>query len=96
MRNKQPLNMGEGKVLAVLLGLGGPAMISMFFQNLYALVDTVFVSWLGTVELAALSLAIPVLFFGMALAKGVAIGTTALMSHARGNSDSQNAYYLAR
>lgn len=88
--------MGEGKVLAVLLGLGGPAMISMFFQNLYALVDTVFVSWLGTVELAALSLAVPVLFLGMALTKGVAIGTTALMSHARGNSDSQKATSIAR
>lgn len=94
--SKKAVNMGEGKVFAVLLGLGGPAMISMFFQNLYALVDTVFVSWLGTVELAALSLAVPVLYLGMALAKGVAVGSTTLMSHARGGDDSLKAATITR
>lgn len=83
----KPLNMGEGRVLTVLLGLGAPAMVSMFFQNLYALVDTVFVSWLGTVELAALSLCVPMLYIGMAVGKGVAVGATTLMSHARGSED---------
>jgi putative MATE family efflux protein len=76
--------MGDGSVFGVLLRLGAPAMISMFFQNLYALVDTVFVSWLGTGELAAMSLCVPVFFLAMALVKGVAVGGTALMSHARG------------
>lgn len=79
--------MGKGPVLKVLIGLGAPAMLSMFFQNLYALADTVFVSWLGTKELAALSLCIPVLYIGMAMAKGIAVGTTALMSNARGAGD---------
>ena len=77
--------MGKGNVLQTLIGLSAPAMLSMFFQNLYALADTIFVSWLGTTELAALSLCIPLLFIGMALSKGVAVGTTALMSHARGS-----------
>jgi Na+-driven multidrug efflux pump len=81
----QPVDMGRGGVLMVLISLSAPAMISMFFQNLYALADSVFVSWLGTTELAALSLCTPLLFIGMALSKGVAVGTTALMSHARGS-----------
>ncbi len=81
------MNMGKGKVLTVLLKLGLPAMVSMFFQNLYSLVDTVFVSWLGTVELAALSLSIPVLYLAMSVSKGIAVGTTVLVSHARGNND---------
>ncbi len=89
-------NMGDGKVLTILLGLSGPAMISMFFQNLYALVDTIFVSWLGTVELAALSLVVPVLYFGMALAKGVAVGSTTLMSHARGGNNKIKAASITR
>jgi putative MATE family efflux protein len=83
--------MGDGPVLSVLLRLGAPAMISMFFQNLYSLVDTVFVSWLGTHELAAMSLCVPVFFLAMALVKGVAVGGTALMSHARGARNSNGA-----
>lgn len=94
--NTKPLNMGEGKVLTVLLGLAAPAMVSMFFQNLYALVDTVFVSWLGTVELAALSLSVPMLYLAMAVAKGVAVGSTSLMSHARGANDNDRADTITR
>lgn len=90
------LNMGKGKVLSVLFGLGAPAMVSMFFQNLYALVDTVFVSWLGTIELAALSLSVPMLYLAMAVAKGVAVGSTILMSHARGADDIDRADMITR
>ncbi|ACN16850.1 MatE [Desulforapulum autotrophicum HRM2] len=92
----KPLNMGKGKVLTVLLGLGAPAMVSMFFQNLYALVDTIFVAWLGTIELAALSLSVPMLYLAMAVAKGVAVGATSLMSHARGSNDADKADRVTR
>lgn len=85
------VNMGQGSVLSVLLKLGLPAMISMFFQNLYSLVDTIFVSWLGTVELAALSFSIPLIYLVMSVAKGLAVGTTALVSHARGSHDDDRA-----
>lgn len=88
---KGGLNMGEGRVLPVLVRLGAPSMVSMLFQNLYALVDTVFVSWLGTVELAALALAVPLLFIGLSLSKGVAVGATALMSHAYGSGNREHA-----
>ncbi|NPA25558.1 MAG: MATE family efflux transporter [Deltaproteobacteria bacterium] len=81
---RQPVDMGEGRVLTVLFRLGAPAMISMFFETLYALVDTIFVARLGTIPLAAMSLAIPLLFLAMALGKGVAIGSLSAMSHARG------------
>jgi len=87
--------MGEGSVFVVLFSLGAPAMVSMFFQNLYSLVDTVFVSWLGTIELAALSLSLPVFYFAMAIVKGVAVGTTALMSHARGANAPDKASAIA-
>ncbi|MUM77359.1 MATE family efflux transporter [Pseudodesulfovibrio sp. F-1] len=91
-----PVNMGQGRVLSVLLRLGGPAMVSMFFQNLYALVDTVFVSWLGTAELAALSLSVPLFYVALSLCKGLAVGATALMSHARGAGDQRGAGDVAR
>lgn len=46
---EKSMNMGQGPVFGVLLKLGLLAMVSMFFQNLYNLVDTVFVSWLAFV-----------------------------------------------
>lgn len=90
------VNMGEGPVLSGLLRLGGPAMLSMFFQNLYALTDTVFVARLGTDHLAALSLCIPLLYFSISLGKGISVGAMALMSQARGADDALKAGRVAR
>ncbi len=88
--------MGEGRVFPTLLRLGAPAMVSMFFETLYGLVDTIFVAKLGTFPLAAMSLAIPILFIAMSLCKGVAVGTLATMSHARGSGDHEQAKEIAR
>jgi len=90
------INMGEGRVLTVLLRLGAPAMVSMFFSTLYALVDTIFVAKLGTIPLAAMSLAVPLFFVAMSLSKGVAVGTLATMSHARGRDDHEQARKIAK
>lgn len=92
----QALDMGSGKVSTALFRLALPSMISLFFQNLYSLVDTMFVSWVGTTSLAALSLSVPVFFLALALSKGVGIGTTTLMSSARGEGDTEKADAIAR
>lgn len=94
--NKQSVNMGEGRVLSVLFRLGGPAMLSLFFQNLYALADTVFVSRLGTSHLAALSLCLPLFYVSLALGRGLSVGTIALLSHARGAEDSIRAKAIVK
>ncbi len=88
--------MGEGRVFTVLLRLGAPAMVSMFFSTLYALVDTIFVAKLGTIPLAAMSLAVPLFFVAMSLSKGVAVGTLTTMSHARGHGDHEQAQKIAK
>ncbi len=88
--------MGEGRVFPILLRLGAPAMVSMFFETLYGLVDTIFVAKLGTFPLAAMSLAIPILFIAMSLCKGVAVGALATMSHARGSGDHEQAREIAK
>ncbi|MCD6533901.1 MAG: MATE family efflux transporter [Deltaproteobacteria bacterium] len=90
------INMGEGRVFTVLLRLGAPAMVSMFFTTLYALVDTIFVAKLGTIPLAAMSLAVPLFFIAMSLCKGVAVGALAIMSHARGRGDHKQAEKVAK
>lgn len=88
--------MGSGPVRTVLFRLGAPAMISMFFQNLYALVDTMFVGWLGPHPLASMSLCIPLIFISLALGKGLAVGATTLASRARGEDNQQAAAGIIR
>ncbi len=96
MLSDNRIDMGEGRVFPILLRLGAPAMISMFFETLYSLVDAVFVAKLGTIPLAAMSLAIPLLFIAMSLCKGVAVGALATMSHARGSGDHREAGEIAQ
>ena len=87
--------MGQGKVSHVLGRLALPLMVSLFFQNLYAYADTVFVSWLGETPLAAISLALPLTYLALSLAKGVAMGSVILMSFSRGAGDEAAAHKIA-
>jgi len=93
--SKNLVNMGEGPVFPTLLRLGAPAMLSMFFEALYGLVDSIFVTRLGTIPLAAMSLTIPFLFLTISLSKGVSVGSLAVMSHARGSGDHAAAKKIA-
>lgn len=87
----RPADMGTGPVPRVILSLAIPAMANMFFQNLYALVDTMFISWLGTAALAAQALSIPVFYLALSACKGIQVGGATIMSHARGRGDMERA-----
>ena len=91
----QAVDMGQGKVSHVLGRLALPLMVSLFFQNLYAYADTVFVSWLGETPLAAISLVLPLTYLALSLAKGVAMGSVILMSFSRGSGDEAAAHKIA-
>ena len=93
--SRPPVDMGEDRVFPTLVRLGAPAMVSMFFETLYGLVDTLFVARLGTLPLAALALAIPFMYFAMSICKGVSVGGLALMSHARGSDQPKEAASIA-
>ena len=91
----QAVDMGQGKVSHVLGRLALPLMVSLFFQNLYAYANTVFVSWLGETPLAAISLVLPLTYLALSLAKGVAMGSVILMSFSRGSGDEAAAHKIA-
>lgn len=84
---EQHIDLGTGKVSTVIFRFAVPLMVSLFFQNLYAYVDTVFVSWLGAESLAAVSLTVPLTYLALSLAKGAAFGSVVLISFARGKGD---------
>gem|GEM_PF-5953891 len=90
------VDLGSGPIPRLILTLAVPAMISMFFQNLYAFIDTIFISWLGPVPLAAQAFSIPLFYIALSLGKGVQVGTATLISHARGSGDESQVGALAR
>lgn len=96
LRFSKPVDMGSGSIPRVILTLAIPAMASMFFQNLYAFIDTMFISWLGTVPLAAQALSIPVFYVALSLGKGVQVGTATLISRTRGEGHIEKVEVLAR
>jgi putative MATE family efflux protein len=89
------IDLGSGKVSAVIIRFALPLMISLFFQNLYAYMDTIFVSWVGAEALAAVSLTVPLTYLALSLAKGASFGSVVLISYARGNGDEEGGRKLA-
>ena len=61
----------EGKLLA---GMAVPMMISMLFQALYNVVDSVFVAMLSQDAMNAVSLAFPLQTLMIAMAGGTGVG----------------------
>lgn len=95
-KQEEQSNLASGPVGATLVRLAVPLMTSLLFQNLYAFADTVFVSWLGNIPLAAVSLAVPLMYLALSLAKGIAMGSVVLISHARGAGDEEKARDIAK
>jgi putative MATE family efflux protein len=76
-KNNRIQLMSEGNVTKSLFKLGIPMVVSMLVMALYNVVDTYFVSGLGTSQVAAVSVAFPLslIFTGIGLTFGVGGGS---------------------
>jgi len=70
----------EGNMYKVIILLSLPIMLTNLIQTMYNLTDTYFLSKLGAVEVASMTLAWPVVFLQLALGVGIGIAGTALIS----------------
>ena len=78
----------EGKLLATM---AVPMMISMLFQALYNIVDSVFVAMLSQDAMNAVSLAFPLQTLVIAVAGGTGVGMNALLSRSLGEKKQEMA-----
>ena len=76
--------MGVLPVGKLLAGMAIPMMISMLFQALYNVVDSIFVARISQDALNAVSLAFPLQSLMIALGGGTAVGMNALLSRSLG------------
>ena len=77
----------RGNIRGHIARYGAFMFTTMLFQTLYFLVDLYFVSGLGSAPVAAVSIAGNMMFMVMALTQALSVGTTTLVSHARGAGD---------
>ncbi len=89
MENKIPAapqenKMGVMPVGKLLTNMAVPMMISMLFQALYNVVDSVFVAMLSQDAMNAVSLAFPLQMLTIALGGGTGVGMNALLSRSLG------------
>ena len=81
----------EGSIAKKLIFFALPIVAGMMMHTAYNIIDTIFIGMLGPNELAAISLAFPVIFVFIAVASGLGIGANALISQAIGKKNRHEA-----
>ena len=81
----------QGSISGHLVRLAAPIAIGMLFQTLYVLIDLYFVAQLGDYAIAGVSAGGSVQFLIMALTQVLGVGTMALIAHATGRKDREDA-----
>ncbi len=89
-KNRQ-VNLLEDPVAPTLKNMTIPMIYGMVLLMTFNLVDTFFVSLLGTQPLAAISFTFPITFTVISLTIGLGIGTSAVIAKALGKGDNSSA-----
>lgn len=83
--------MGTAPMGPLLFSLALPMMVSMLFQALYNVVDSIFVSYINEAALSAVSLAFPIQNLMIAFAVGTGVGVNAYVSKSLGEGNHADA-----
>jgi putative MATE family efflux protein len=87
-------DMTTGPITRHLLKTTSFMLVTMIFQTLYFLIDLYWVGRLGTEAVAAVGIAGNLTFIVLALTQMLGVGTTAVISHAVGRKDHDQALIL--
>lgn len=88
-------DMLNGDISQILKSMTIPMIVGMLMLMTFSIVDTFFVSMLGTKQLAAISFTFPVTFTVISLNIGLGIGTSAIIGKYIGSGNTQDAKVLA-
>lgn len=88
---KKPVNLLKDPVASTLKRMTIPMIYGMVLLMTFNLIDTFFVSLLGTQPLAAISFTFPVTFTVLSLMIGLGIGTSAVIAKFLGSDDHESA-----
>ncbi|MFT4929213.1 MAG: putative MATE family efflux protein [Phenylobacterium sp.] len=88
---KKPVDLLNDPIPTALKRMTLPMLVGLMTLISFNLVDTLFVSFLGTEPLAAISFTFPVTFTVISLAIGLGIGTSAVIGKAMGSGNREEA-----
>ncbi len=88
---RKPVDLLHDPIAPTIKRMTVPVIFAMITLMSFNLVDTLFVSFLGTEPLAAISFTFPVTFTVISLAIGLGIGTSAVIGKAMGAGDHEEA-----
>lgn len=83
--------MKTGKVFPLLMSMSVPMMLSMLIQSMYNIVDSIYVSRIGTDALTAVSLAYPLQNLVISVAVGIGVGISSAIAIYRGAGKQESA-----
>ena len=89
-QSSNPNKMETEAVPKLVISMAVPFMLSLLIQNLYNVVDSIFVSRISETALAATSLAYPVQVLAIAICVGLGVGANALISRLLGEHRSDD------
>ncbi len=85
----------EGSILKALVKLSIPLILTNILQTAYNLTDTFWVGRLGSVSVAAVSLAFPIVFIIVSLGSGMAIAGSILVAKRQGAKDTDAVAHIS-
>ena len=85
------LKMEKTPMFKLLMSMSLPVMLSMFIQALYNIIDSIYVSRIGTDALTAVSLAFPIQNIILAVSVGTGVGVSSAISIYRGSGNKEGA-----
>lgn len=88
---KKRYSLVKDPIPETLMRMTGPMIIGMFMLFTFNLVDTLFISMLGTEPLSAISFTFPVTFMILSMAIGLGIGTSAVVGKYLGRDEFEKA-----
>ena len=91
----QEYNLLNQPIPTLLRKIAVPTSIGYFFNTMFNVADTYYGGRVSTEALAALSLSFPVFFLIIAVGAGISTGATALIGHALGAGNREEATHLA-
>ncbi|MEG1791833.1 MAG: MATE family efflux transporter [Clostridia bacterium] len=96
MENNRSEKLGTMPIPKLLWMMSAPAILSMFVQSLYNVVDSIFVAKISETALTAVTLAFPMQMLVLAFSLGIGIGTNSIISRRLGEKNFEEASKIAK